>query len=245
MRQFRQKCPINIEGMFLLNWIFSIIIKTNKFKFNLTILYYPIAERATWEGWEARKGGGRKLWWQRERKEWKGKWVRKRWQVNERLTWCAMPSRFFLKLDFYQWICYTVTNPFSGNRLKKRRQFCKHMSEISSLTHQANQIWSIWLWFQNWYFPRIVARLHCPRWPGATRGTLQERRPPRRTRESPRLPTSRLPMQGWRKSKGWPGLIAVIVIADCMIMILQRRGDHETETTEEGRGRSSWREWGQ
>ena len=69
----------------------------------------------------------------------------------------------------------------------------------------ANQIWSIWLWFQTWYFPRIVARLHCLRWPGATRGTLQERRPPRRTRESPRLLTSRLPMQGWRKSKGWLG----------------------------------------
>ena len=50
-----------------------------------------------------------------------------------------MPSRFFLKLDFYQWICYTVTNPFSGNRLKKRRQFCQHMSEISSLTHRPSK----------------------------------------------------------------------------------------------------------
>ena len=111
------------------------------------------------------------------------------------------------------WICYLYSLLVSrDSRLKKRRQFCKHMSEISSLTHPANQIWSIWLWFQTWYFPRIVARLHCPRWPGVTRGTLQERRPPRRTRERARLPTSRLLMQGWRKSKGWPG--TVINLAD-------------------------------
>ena len=41
------------------------------------------------------------------------------------------------------------------------------------------------------------------------------------------------------------GFMLWLMIDDCMIMILQRRGDHETETTEEGRGRSSWREWGQ
>lgn len=125
------------------------------------------------------------------------------------MPFCSL-VRFMVVSGF---VTYSLLVSRDNSRLKKRRQFCKHMmSEISSLTHPANQIWSIWLWFQTWYFPRIVARLHCPRWPGVTRGTLQERRPPRRTRERARLPTSRLPMQGWRKSKGWPG--TVINLAD-------------------------------